>query len=408
MTDIVKNKIILTCFAGRESSMKILMKYINALLEKGIIDEFHAWNFTRQSNDEKWLQSLFGLIDADINYVSTKNILSESTPITLYVKTSNDAHIKLNPFGEDKECCEIVLGGWKNTKSVIRSECQGPSIMENYESLLDDKSFIKIILRLEKSNICVDIEDKKDILVLPIDKNIKELNISVAGWNNKCEWKVTNDPKMKLMTVKNKSLWGEYYNYYTKEKFVDCIITKCDDDIIYIDLDSYEHHLEIRKLHRKYLLLFPAIWNNEMVAYYQQCNGLIPIDTVGKMHGESDGYGSLWRDGPKCQRLHNHFIKNFDTIRQKSKNLNTIVNVPMNYRVSINFFSILSKDLDVFQQIGKDDERDLTQIMPGKWNRQLGIDMGHIVSHLSFGQQVKTGLNSQLVLSWYNELSNKI
>jgi hypothetical protein len=409
MTDIVNGKIILTCFAGRESCMKILLKYVDALLKKGIIDEFHAWNFTRQHNDERWLKNLFGLIDANINYVSTQNILSEFNPITLYVKTSNDAHIKLNAIGIEKECCEIVIGGWNNTRNVIRNECQGVSFMENNEILLNDKSFIKINLRLKDSTIIVDVQDKYNILRLPIDKNIKQLNISVAGWNNKCEWNVSQDySKMKLMNVEKKSLWGEYYKYYTKEKFIDCIITKCDDDIIYIDLESYKRHLELRKLHKNYLLLFPAIWNNEMVAYYQQKNGLIPIDTVGEMHGEPTGYGSLWGDGPKCQRLHHHFIKNYDITRQKSKDLNTIIDVPMNYRVSVNFFSILSKDLDVFQQVGNDDERDLTQVLPGKWNRQVGIDMGHIVSHLSFGQQVKTGLDTRLVLSWYDEISRKI
>lgn len=53
-----RDKVILTCFSGREYNMKILTKYVDKLLESDKIDEFHMWNFTRNENDENYLKSL--------------------------------------------------------------------------------------------------------------------------------------------------------------------------------------------------------------------------------------------------------------------------------------------------------------------------------------------------------------
>ena len=55
------------------------------------------------------------------------------------VKAASDAHIALNdgstPF------FEIVLAGWSNSRSTIRTSKQGTNLVEHYEPLLDSNAF---------------------------------------------------------------------------------------------------------------------------------------------------------------------------------------------------------------------------------------------------------------------------
>jgi hypothetical protein len=52
----IKNRVKFCVFAGREKNIKILHYYIEKLLEKKIIDEYHIFNFTRNINDYKYLK----------------------------------------------------------------------------------------------------------------------------------------------------------------------------------------------------------------------------------------------------------------------------------------------------------------------------------------------------------------
>lgn len=53
-----KNKIIVTCFAGREYNMVILTKYLDKLIEKNKIHEIHIWDYTRDPADTKYVDTL--------------------------------------------------------------------------------------------------------------------------------------------------------------------------------------------------------------------------------------------------------------------------------------------------------------------------------------------------------------
>jgi hypothetical protein len=213
------------------------------------------------------------------------------------------------------------------------------------------------------------------------------------------------DPNIKLMHVNNKRSWSEYYQYYTKEKFIDCMILKCDDDICMIDLSQFKNFVDnARENKDKYLLAFPHIVNNEMVAYYAQSFGLIPVDEVGEFFYEPKGSGRLWRDGIKTERLHNYFLNNTQDYIAKSKQLDNVLPIPQNDRISINMFAIHSDNLDVLNMVKNDDEYELTQLIPGKMKKTHYIDMTFVVSHLSFFKQRDTGFNDAIIIKKYDDL----
>jgi hypothetical protein len=53
-----RDRIILTCFAGRKFNLEILLKYVDKLIKSGEVSEFHIWNFTRKNDDEIYVKSL--------------------------------------------------------------------------------------------------------------------------------------------------------------------------------------------------------------------------------------------------------------------------------------------------------------------------------------------------------------
>lgn len=110
---------------------------------KNAFDSLPAAQPSQQSgqNDAKVVETgtnynyNFGLVD--------EMWISKRTFIVFGVKAASDVHIclskELNPgFSNDgTPMCEIVIGGWSNTKSVIRAAKQGQPLLEHYGSLLN-------------------------------------------------------------------------------------------------------------------------------------------------------------------------------------------------------------------------------------------------------------------------------
>jgi len=86
--------------------------------------------------------------------------VSKKSSVTFRVRAAADAHIALsNVYGDtERRTYEIVLGGWNNTKSVIRFGGQGPSVAEaDTPQLLDSDEFKSFWIKWEKSCLQVNL-----------------------------------------------------------------------------------------------------------------------------------------------------------------------------------------------------------------------------------------------------------
>ena len=271
-----ESSVILTCFAGRRPYLEVMLRYVRALMERGLVTECHLWNFTRNMDDERWLQEHFS---------------DQSKPI-------------------------------------------------------------------------------------------------------------------KLMHVDNKRAWTEYYHHYTKERYPDHIIIKCDDDVVYVDLDRFHGFLEHRRMFPDLLLAFPSIINNGVCANYQQTAGFHPAEANDLGTFPYDTFcGRLWADGRLAERLHDHFIDNLVDYTSRAASM-PVRTIKVGDRISINLFAILSKDLDIFQRIGNDDEHELSVRMPNETGRANYVDMSCFVSHLRFYKQRDTGMNEGRILERYRKVAD--
>lgn len=78
------------------------------------------------------------------------------------VKASNDAHVALTVEGdESKDMFEIVLGGWDNSQSVIRTQKQGTEHVTYAGSVLDKDNFSSFWITYNKDGTLKVGEGKK-------------------------------------------------------------------------------------------------------------------------------------------------------------------------------------------------------------------------------------------------------
>lgn len=199
-------------------------------------------------------------------------------------------------------------------------------------------------------------------------------------------------------TIRKK--WSSYYNYY-RDNSSDCDkIIKCDDDIVYIDIDSFEKYIE--SICDDYFL-YPNIVNNDVCAYWQQKYGVHDLfDYKVDYQSTSDKHTSTplsnWaQDKNKAFLIHDLFLKDPKSFIISSKNLKFYGS-----RLSINMFGItgagwrkyLHNDLIL-------SDESFVSCRSGAGNF---IKLDSLVSHFSFGPQSNFS-EEERILSMYKELS---
>lgn len=401
------NKTILTIFAGRKANLEILCKYLKKALELKILDEVHFWNNTRNIDDENYVKSISNLrrtssTDCGNYILVTPQIVDNS--FELYVKASNDIHIKItNNITE----YEIVLGGWNNTKSVIReNNCEIISLHQNHiaNGTYSNKFKVNIV-----NNIIYIYKNTELLIQQQIIDNfdIKEIYFKTGhGAVGEIKYEITQNNGFYFMDTCKKS-WQNYYQYYSniEYEYEYTTILKCDDDIVFIDLNKLPNFINfIQK--NDYDLVFANTINNGVSAYYQQNKyNLIPKNLMNLEYPQNGLCGSLWENGKKAETLHNYFIENHLSFLDYNYNKEIIV-IPT--RFSINFFGYKGKNWHKISGCFVDDEYNLTvdYVNNRRFNNVLYTDF--YVSHLSFYRQVETGINSNDLIEKYNKLYKKM
>jgi hypothetical protein len=195
--------------------------------------------------------------------------------------------------------------------------------------------------------------------------------------------------------------WKNYYTYYDNSKFIDDIIIKCDDDIVFIDLFKLPKFIEFVR-NNDYDLVFANTINNGVSAYYQQHKfNLIPKTLMDFEYPYLGCNGTLWESGIKAEGLHNYFIDNYLSFLNYDYN-NEII--PITTRFSINFFAYKGKNWHKISDCFHDDEAFLT--VNYVENRQFKniLYSDFYVSHLSFYKQLETKIDIDSLIERYHLL----
>jgi hypothetical protein len=256
----------MSCFAGRRRYLEVLLVYVNELLDKGLVDEFHIWDYTRDPDDAVWVQ-----------------------------------------------------------------------------------------------------------------ENCKRYNI---------------------FQVQDKNTWKEYYEYYGNLRWADPmhVLIKCDDDIVFIDVEAFSNFIHNRIFNQQYLLAFPSIINNFSTFQVQATLGLWEDIDQEKMLGPADD----------PEAVHTAFLTDPVNFVQKSRAAfpqKFVLNNRSEGYININFFAILAKDIHIFNDCWNNDEMNLAFFIPKWLTKNNYIDPSFVVSHMAFTRQRDAGFDETPVLEQYKELA---
>ena len=332
--------------------------------------------------------------------------------ISLYIKARNDAHILIN------DRYEIVLGGWSNTKSVIRDGIQNSSICEANTAILDENNFKNFNISIKNNTLKV-----QNLMGVKIDEDeINSVKIH-TGYGSEGYWdyEETKNKNIKLFDTEERIgawHWGEAYSYYLNYDFD--LFLKIDDDIVYMDLERYDEFVEFL-LNNPYVnCVFPNMVNHAVSVFYNNKAGLIPTEILNKEYQNRifpDEIYCYYTDGAGAVKVHEYFLDNISKFTS-----NKMVPISLDgHKESICMFGILKKNFNrIFNSSLKN--KIITEFYGNSFKTSLEnfddevyvYNQEHnflyprfTVMHYQFGPQMKNGLDERF-LSKYKELSKNI
>lgn len=225
----------------------------------------------------------------------------------------------------------------------------------------------------------------KYIRILKERKSIDEIHIWDYTRTKEDELWLDDEWKECVFKVQDKSTYIEYYEYYNKERYPedDTVLIKCDDDIVYIDLDAFDSFVQKRKQQVNIYIMTPMIVNHPTTNYILNQNNI-----------NKDFFSSEF-----CSYIHQKFLNNE---LPKIQGLVTHI-TDDNSRFNINFIAMLSKDFFVFKHpsIKTDDEGTLSKLSQVyKW--YIVFDGEFFVAHMAFTKQREDGFDETLFLEAYS------
>ena len=201
-----------------------------------------------------------------------------------------------------------------------------------------------------------------------------------------------------------KTDWNPFYKTISKWSDNDVVI-KCDDDILFIDINSLKNAINDRIKDKISFLIHSNCINNGLCAYYQK-------DLFPKLKNELSKYptggimGILFEKPELAYVLHNQFSSD---LLMNMNNLNKYLldDIYITSRISINFILINGSDLKYLEDVSIHDEYEVSSLIPEKLLRPNKIKGDLITSHLSYTFQDKILLNRPELLSNYQKIVEK-
>jgi hypothetical protein len=426
-----KPRTILVTFAGRRDRMSLLTRYVDAAIQRGVIDEWHVWDFTRNSDDARWLRQRFPAAQAtpnnSVEYFRAPRPFSldgAQATLRLSVRATNDVHVGLRRRTGSGPSYEVVLGGWSNRVSAIRTfddpnllvdvasrdPLHQPVVVRGAPGLLPEFDFSSVELEIGEAGLKAFVGGNLTLAHQP-PVEAGEFDVFYrTGHGSNGDWRLPGfeDCPERLFVVgpeayqpKDAMFYNRAYQYYVanREAYQNDVILKCDDDIVYFDINELERFVSFRRKHEEFFLVSANVVNNGVCAHFQQSAGAIPPDR-GYFELPPGGMcGSLWSEGAKAESLHALFLSDPSRFRAKADEY-----IVWNERISINFIAMLGRDLVVVPDVMQDDEHELCYGVRKRARKINCIYPGFLAAHLSFWRQ-DADMNLRSMLEGYASLA---
>jgi hypothetical protein len=234
---------------------------------------------------------------------------------------------------------------------------------------------------------------------------------AMTGYGGGGEWRfpdVAHDDKgawlFEPSLPPNDAPWAAIYHHYVDRSadYADTVFLKCDDDIVYFDLDKLDEFVRFRRNNPDYFLVSANVVNNGVCAYVQQRRGMIPESLIKLEMPPGGSRGALWESGSAAERVHSWFLVN--PAHFHTANPEIFISEA---RLSINFVSWLGADLCHFDTRLADDEHELSLGLPRFLERKTAIYLPFVASHLSFREQ-DSQMDTAGLIEGYHHLADTV
>lgn len=414
-------------FAGRRLYMQSLARLMQQAINRGVIDEWHIWDFSRNAADQNWLDNEFSHSTAYLTgpgLTDFKTLLAnpvQEANIFFYVR--HDAHILVTI--EDGTLYEVVLGANGNTTSLIRMF----SSKEQYHSHAAAQRVWSWGLPWDGEQ-CISIKISSGEIIFSCmglpgfqhrapSSSTYIQQIAVLSTQGSWGWWSLQEPS-RHSTVLVKADASGYqgfraaYNYYSDQRFANTHFVKMDDDIVFFDvncLDGMLAYSTSRLLGN--CILSANVINNGVCAYLQGRKGYLPDFKADLEYPKHGICGSLWESGEKCTLLHEYFVENYGDIRRRASLDEPVTQLPYYDRFSINFVtfgSLVMRSMSAaylaYPKI-RDDEELMTRALPKLFGIPKYIYNHFLVSHLSFFKQ-EPQIDARHLVALYDKLTDDL
>lgn len=183
-----------------------------------------------------------------------------------------------------------------------------------------------------------------------------------------------------------------------------------DDDIIYVHEDAIENMVRAKNSKTGTLAVFPIIWNNAIVSYHLQQQGIVPT-SWGHVHPYCmDEVG--WKSFEFAREMHELLLKCIDAGIVDKLYLHHDRPLDKGMQFSVSCFAMNGEDyreLDPPGDLGGAEEESwLTVNRPAETGKSNVIISNAIVSHFSFFHQREKLLNETDILDRYRALAEAL
>ncbi|WP_216894309.1 hypothetical protein [Nocardia alni] len=426
MSVIDGRRVVLVTFAGRRDRMELLARYVEAALDRNLIDEWHIWNFSRNDADDRWLNSHFtstGRTPDNLVYYAAGSLDPSSEPTRHWrarVRAGNDVHIGLQARDRNNSSFEIIIGGWQNQRTMLRrldtsdffvthhtdrAHIYDPPAEKYTPGILSTQSFRDIRISLTPFGVTLTVDDAPLIEhATDIAPDVYDVYVK-TGYGSDGEWRFPAQPDPKAHIYHSAERWRAGFvdaiHFYAARagNHADTVFLKCDDDIVYFQLERLEEFIRFRIRHPEYFLVTANVVNNNVCAHYQQQHGAIP-QRLMELELPPGGFGGkLWESAALARTLHHHFLNNRAQFEQ-------VPATPIEWRglLGMHFVAWLGTDLSYMSAAMVNDENALSVQIPRYLQRRHCIYPGFLASHLSSGKQ-ESGLYHRPLLRGYWKLA---
>lgn len=208
-------------------------------------------------------------------------------------------------------------------------------------------------------------------------------------------------PKINLMYIDDNKFNGiaSIFGFYRHSMDNDTIYIKLDDDIIWMEPDAIKKMVDFRIEHPEYFIVSPLVINNASGAYLLQNGRKIEFE---EYLPASMSFASAWCNDRSAYGLLDWFYKKIqdDTYKDLYMGAKPIAM----QRFSINMILWFGKDLQSFKGIiNKDDEEELSVVIPANQGKANCINADVLVTHFAFTFQ-RIELDKTDILKKYETL----